>query len=108
MFYFPFQLPQLFPSLFQSLTYPKLCLQNSKVKCLSTNSYLSEGLPRKLGGESTQTLEVIMNFAVKINGITFPFVKYSAAEKAVLQFKGATLHRILGKRGTQFILGGEL
>lgn len=49
-----------------------------------------------------------MNYAVRANGVVFPFVKYAAAEQAVALLRGATLHRILGKRGTSFVLGGAL
>lgn len=55
-----------------------------------------------------ETLEVNMNYAVRANGVVFPFVKYAAAEQAVALLRGATLHRILGKRGTSFVLGGAL
>lgn len=55
-----------------------------------------------------ETLEVSMNYAVRVNGITFPFVKFAAAEQAASLLSGATLHRILGRKGTSFVLGGAL
>ena len=102
---------------FASLSLGCLHLAPSNVLAIEAHSEQAtiEGDPSLVACErllffsfSHLTLEVIMNFAVRINGVVFPFVKYSSAEKAVLQFRGATLHRILGKRGTQFILGGEL
>lgn len=51
-----------------------------------------------------------MNYLVRINGIDFAFKSFKAASEALeLCYKsGATMHRILGKKGSSFVVGGAL